>query len=238
MKKFSIAPLFLAPFLACGGGGGGTHVTVDGHTGSGSGSGSAAPCTASATYGSDFGSAGDQFADWDGSAGATGAPGSFEEWGGALNNDTMPDLIQLELYKNSGAITNIQPGTYAIMGDDANYKTCGVCLRIFADVTQQSADTYMATSGTVTISTIGGSGSGSGSDRTYGTFSGSFQNLHFDHVNIGSDFTTTIIGDCTSTVAAGNFSSVLTYSGSATPPPVGHPALHVHTDRALRHRYN
>jgi len=241
MKKFSIAPLFLAPFLACGGGGGGGHITVDGHTGSGSGSGSgsAAPCTASPTYGSDFGSAGDQFADWDGSAAATHPPASFERWGGALNHDTAPDLIQVELYKGPGDFpTAITTGTFQITGDDTNYKTCDVCVRIFGDATMTSADDYMATSGVVTITSLGGSGSGSGSDRTYGTFAGSVQNLHFDHVTIGSDFTSTIVGDCSSTIAAGNFSATLQYGGSAATPPVAHPALHVHSDRALRHRYN
>src|ERR1700712_731969 len=153
MKKFSIAPMFLAPFLACGGGGGGgTHINVDAHSGSGSGSGSAAPCTASATYGSDFGSAGDQFAAWDnGSGSAKTAPGVFEEWDANLNADAAPDGIRLELYRNSGALTAIAPGTYQITGDDAQYKTCGVCVRIFADITQTSADDYLATSGVVTL---------------------------------------------------------------------------------------
>jgi hypothetical protein len=241
MKKFSIAPLILAPFLACGGGSP-TKVTVDGHgSGSGSGSGSAAPCTATATQGSDYGSAADQFAQWDGSASATAAPGSFEEWEGQLNNDTAPDLLRLELYKNSGAITNIAPGTYPIMGDDTNYKTCGVCVRILTDLTTMAyADDYFATSGTVTVTTVGGSGSGSGSARTYGTLSGSFQNLHFDHVMIGSDFTSTIVGDCSSTLASGNFSATIQYGGSAATPPVAHPSLNVHWDNgspALRGRH-
>lgn len=241
MKKFSVAPLFLAPFLACGGGGGGTHVTVDGHTGSGSGSGSAAPCTAAATYGSDFGSAADQFADWsNGSGSATAAPGVSEDWGAALNNDV--DLIQLELYRNSGALTNIAPGTYQIQGDDANYKTCGVCVRILTDATQQNyADDYLATSGTVMISSVGGSGSGSGSDRTYGTLSGSFTNLHFDHVTIAAspDFTSTVVGDCSSTLASGTFSAAIQYGGSNATPPVA-PTLRVHWDGgspALRGRH-
>lgn len=241
MKKFSIAPLFLAPFLACGGGGGGTHVTVDGHTGSGSGSGSgsAAPCTAAATYGSDFGSAADQFAAWDGSATATAAPGSFEQWGAALNADT--DLIQLELYKNSGAITNIAPGTYPIQGDDTNYKTCGVCVRLLTDATSMAyADDYLATSGTVTITSVGGSGTGSGSARTYGTMAGSFQNIHFDHVMIAAspDFTSTIVGDCSSTLASGSFSATISYGGSAATPPIVH-GLNVHWDNvpALRARH-
>jgi hypothetical protein len=244
MKKFSIAPLLFIPILACGGDDGGHHITTPDSnqgSGSGSGSGSAAPCTAAATYGSDFGSADDQLADWsNGSGSATAAPGVFEEWEAALNGDF--DVLALELYRNSGIITNIMPGTYPIMGDDANYKTCGVCVRIYTNETMTDyADDYLATSGVVTISTVGGAGTGSGSDRTYGTLSGSFQNLKLEHVMIAPspDFTSTVVGDCSAMLVSGDFSAVIEYGGSNATPPAA-PSLRVHWDNgapALRGRH-
>jgi hypothetical protein len=101
----------------------------------------------------------------------------------------------------------------------------------------------LATSGVVTISSVGGSGTGSGSARTYGTLAASFQNLKFEHVNIGSDGTSTVVGDCSGTMAAGAFSETIQYGGSNTTPPVAPlaaPTLHVHWDHdapALRGRH-
>jgi hypothetical protein len=235
-KKFSLAPFICIPFLACGSSDSPHHVTTpDSGTGSGSGSGSAAPCTAAAVLPTDFGSAADQLADWDGSG--TTAPGTYEEWFGALNSDV--DYIKLELYAGHGGVTTgLKPGTYAITGDDTNYISCGVCVRMFTDVTQTSGQTpeYFASSGTVTLTSVGsGSGSGSGSDKLYGTFSGSFQNLSFDHVDIGSDFTSTPVGDCTSTLASGTFSADLTMAaGSAAAPSL---KIHWTSAPALRHRH-
>ncbi len=229
-KKFSLTPFICIPFLACGGGGGGGHtvMTVDSGNGSGSGSGSAAPCTVDSALSNDFGSAADQYGEWDGSGSSAAPPGSYEEWDGVLNNDT--DFIRLELFGGFGAIAGgIAPGTYSITGDDTNYATCGVCLRLFGDASQTSADDYFATSGTVVLTTVSsGSGSASGSDVVYGTISGSFQNAMFEHVTIGSDYTSTPIGDCTATLASGTFSTDV-YMGSAAAAPA--PSLKIHWNR-------
>jgi len=106
--------------------------------------------------------------------------------------------------------------------------------------TSITGDDYLASSGVVTLTSVGGSGTGSGSARTYGTFAGSFQNLKLDHVMIGSDGTSTVVGDCSATLASGSFTSIIQYGGSAATPPTA-PALHVHWDRdslALHNRHN
>src|SRR5277367_178127 len=41
------------------------------------------------------------------------------------------EYVQLELWDNQGVFTGttVVPGTYTIMGSDADYNTCGVCVR-------------------------------------------------------------------------------------------------------------
>jgi len=210
-KKSFFAPIICLPLLACGGDDGGHHITTpDSHlgSGSGSGSGSAAPCTATASYGAaDFGSGSDQFAQTDGS-GTTGSNAHTEVWGAFLNQDTAPDEIQLELYAaNGGFGADIVAGTYQITGDDAQYKTCGICVRIFTDIDAQnnSVDDYFASAGTVTLSSVSGA-----------NFAGTLANIKFDHVTIASDFTSTPVGDCTAMLTSGTMGTTLAVgSGSA-----------------------
>lgn len=211
----SLPLVTIVPLLACGGDDGnkvdsGIHVQDSNGSGSGSGSGSNVACTADASYGTaDFGSGSDQFAETSGS-------GNMHTivWGavvGSTSASGMPDAVQLELYANFGAFagSDIHTGTFQLTGDEANYATCGVCLRMFTDLHMQgsdiaSTDDYFATAGTVTLSTITGN-----------TFSGTLSNVTFQHVNIGSDFTSTPVGDCTSTMSAGTMNAPLTVGSAA-----------------------
>ncbi len=71
--------------------------------------------------------------------------------GGELNADA--DLLVVELYAGFGAMSGgIVPGTYALAGDDLNYATCGLCLRLFSEDTEDAG--YFATGGTVTITSV------------------------------------------------------------------------------------
>jgi hypothetical protein len=233
-KKSFFAPIICLPLFACGGDTGG-HITVpDSHLGSGSGSGSGsgpAPCTATASYGAaDFGSGSDQFAQTDGS-GTTGSNAHTEVWGAFLNADAAPDAIQLELYAASGGFTgDIVAGTYPITGGDAQYKTCGICVRIFTDIdaNNNSVDEYLASAGTVTLSSVSGA-----------NFAGTLSNITFDHVTIATDFTSTVVGDCTSTLTSGTMATALAVgSGSAqlTGPIHFGGSIHFTGHLANRHR--
>jgi len=208
----SIPLVPLIPLLACGGDSktpdANIHVIDGSGGGSGSGSGSgSATCTGAATYGAaDFGSGSDQFAETDGSGAM-----HTEVWGAVIGNSgTMPDAVQLELYAGAGAFTgDIKTGTYQLTGADAQYKTCGVCFRMFTDLHMQgsavaSTDQYFATAGTVTLTSVSGN-----------TFSGTVSNITMQHVNIGSDFTSTPVGDCTSTLSSGTMNATLTVGSAA-----------------------
>ncbi|HEY5952411.1 MAG TPA: hypothetical protein VIV40_43230 [Kofleriaceae bacterium] len=218
--KFSILAATAFPLctvaLACGGddGGGGIHV-VDAAMGSGSGSGqkdaAAVTCYVDSMYAPTFGSA-DQFAQTAGS-GASGSNAHTEIWGGALNMDMTPDVLQVELYAGFAAFngTDIMPKTIQLSGDELNYKTCGACVRIFADSTQDnSAAQYFATAGTVTLSSV------------QGTLMGTLSNITLTKVTVADDYTSTPVGDgCTTTITSATMNAMLQMgsgSGSATGP--------------------
>ncbi len=98
-------------------------------------------------------------------------PGRVRMYANA-NGDAMPDIFQLELYKGYTHFAgSIQPGTFTIMGDDLQYSTCGLCARIFTDFDQAtgtpSEQQYLATGGTVTITSITPNLTGSISDVTF-----------------------------------------------------------------------
>jgi hypothetical protein len=71
------------------------------------------------------------------------------------------DHLFVELYEGLGAFSagypTAFPQTYSITGDELQFSTCGVCLRVFVDVDAQGAQTgnaYLATAGTVTLMSI------------------------------------------------------------------------------------
>jgi len=68
------------------------------------------------------------------------------------------DFIQLELWDNTGPFvgTTVHTGTFTISGADADYATCGVCVRGLGDKGATDAKEYFAMSGTVNITAIGG----------------------------------------------------------------------------------
>jgi len=109
----------------------------------------------------------------------TNVPPEFIGYQGTLNADASPDVLDIELYKGFGVFTTgeIRTGTYTITGDEANYATCGVCVLLLADVNTTSGapgSLYMATGGTVNITSV--------SPNITGTLS----NMTFVHVDIDS----------------------------------------------------
>ena len=69
-----------------------------------------------------------------------------------------PDIVVVELWDNYGAFAGgvARTGTFTISGNETDYDTCGVCLLMFANVTNGTATKLLlATSGTVTVTSIG-----------------------------------------------------------------------------------
>ncbi len=210
--------------VACGGGGGskvdsGIHL-IDG-SGSGSGSG---VCNAAASYGTITPTM--EAAQTAGS-GTTGSNAHNEVWVGNLNTDV--DGLQLELYAGFGGFNgvDIKTGTFSLTGSDAQYSSCGICLRLFTNITgsgsqAMSADQYFATGGSVTLTSISGS-----------NFAGSLSNVTLQHVTIDpTTFTSTVVGDCTSTISSGNLAAALQVGSAAFTGTIVEPY-----GETLRHRY-
>ena len=153
-------------------------------------------------------------------SGATGSNAHQETWAGALNTDT--DVLQLELYAGFGGFGSgdIKPGTYQLTGAELNYMTCGVCLRIFTDVTgtgsaAKAKDDYFATGGTVTLTATSGS-----------NFSASISNITMNHVTIDSmTFKSTPVADgCNAAIMSGTLAAPLqaAFTGEGTSWTLAH----------------
>lgn len=74
--------------------------------------------------------------------------------------DARPDYVQVELWDGYGPFAQgvAQPGTYTIAGNNADYRTCGVCVVIFADVdvmTDNATRLLVASSGSVVVRAAG-----------------------------------------------------------------------------------
>jgi hypothetical protein len=109
----------------------------------------------------------------------------------ALNDDQ--DQVVIQLYRGFSVFTagTIQPGSYEIKGEELNYASCGVCVRMFADRLNGGGhplQDMMATGGTLVVTTVGAADSG--------VFQAELKNASFEHVNIdGMSFESTPIGD-------------------------------------------
>ncbi len=113
-------------------------------------------CQATATYGDATigqAAAGGQLTD----ACVATSPPDFINYQGTLNADATPDVLDIELYNGFGVYGNgIATGSVTIAGDEAQYATCGACVLLYADVDAQGmpGSLYMATSGTINVTSI------------------------------------------------------------------------------------
>lgn len=159
----------------------------------------AVTCTADASYSGALTGETANYTPTPADAGDSGAADSYQ-YQGAYNADQ--DVLDIEIYDGYGVFTSgIVPGTYNLTGDDLDYASCGLCVLIIGDQTQSSGDPYMATSGSITITSIGPTG----------TFAGTGTNLKFAHVSIAQDNTMTPVNDgCNSSIASVSFSATVT----------------------------
>ncbi len=191
------AVLALSTFAACGGGSDDApdaRITITPDANTGTPDAPPANCLTATSHGTV--TPGEQLAEADDLAAPT-----FLGYQALLNADTAPDIIGLELYDGLGALAGgIAPGTYTIAGDDLNYISCGLCVRIFTDATEtEIGSQYLATGGTVTITQV--------TPNIQGTMS----NITTETVTIAPDFTSTPVGDgCTSAVTSLAFDAAVT----------------------------
>jgi hypothetical protein len=171
-------------------------------------------------------------------AASSAATGYF--YNAYLDPNANGDLVDLEFYGGSGAFSadggspdgGVTTGTFQIAGPELQYKTCGVCVLVFAN---SGADVYLATGGTVTLTAL------------TPTLTGSVSNATFQHVLIDANYLSTPVGDdCVSKIDSMPFSSMVTAStgarsshlsamqGKALKP--GFASVRVQQLRALHHK--
>jgi hypothetical protein len=125
-----------------------------------------------------------------------------------LEAGTPFDELELQLWAGYGALENgFASGTYPITGDELRYSTCGVCVFLSTDRTDESTyvDDYFATGGTVTLTSVDG------------VLTGSVSGLTFEHVTLDSGDTEPVGDGCDTAVGAATFTAPL------TPPPMNKP---------------
>ena len=104
----------------------------------------------------------------------------------------------------------IQPGTYQITGEELDFATGGVCVRIATNVSSAGQDDdYFATGGTVTITEAG--------SAVGGTLTGTLTNITFHHVTIDPQTGATTQSPDTCTSGLTN----ATFTGTLAAPPTG-----------------
>ena len=120
--------------------------------------------------------------------------------GAPLNQDAMPDILWVDLWDGYGAFENGFPTagtTIQLTGDEAGADTCGACVSVWADATQQSREDYFATGGTLQLTSV-----------SQTSVAGMLTNVTFAHVNIDEQSlaTTPHPDGCTSALTSFSFS--------------------------------
>lgn len=205
-KQFNIASLVCLPLIACGGNNNNSKTvkTVD----SAKAADAAPMCQAAAMYPS-LGNMGYGL-DFPEDTTTTPPTAHAQVMVETLN---ATDVVFLQLNAGFGGFgsADIKPGTYALAGDDLDPTACGLCFYVWpkslngtslsaVDSTYLMSQQYMAVSGSITLTTAGGSANGSN------TISGTVSNVTFKHATIASDGTLTYDPDgCTTSVGSGSF---------------------------------
>jgi hypothetical protein len=76
----------------------------------------------------------------------------------ATATTATPDLVEIDLYDGYGAFngTAAHTGTFTISGAETDFDTCGVCVLLLANISNNTPAKWMlATSGTVTVTSVG-----------------------------------------------------------------------------------
>ncbi|HTL32409.1 MAG TPA: hypothetical protein VL326_04770 [Kofleriaceae bacterium] len=76
----------------------------------------------------------------------------------ATATTATPDDVYIELWDKYGAFNGVaaHTGTFTLSGDDLDWDTCGICVTVMANITNNNATKMLfATSGTVNITAVG-----------------------------------------------------------------------------------
>jgi hypothetical protein len=113
------------------------------------------------------------------------------------------DIVQLELWDGQGAFTGgvVRTGTFTISGAETSYQTCGVCLRAVGDKGTAGQKLYLATGGTVEITSVGVGGT---------TLAAKITNAAFAEVDANN---AKVTGGCTSSLAGSTLSGTIVDTG-------------------------
>lgn len=123
------------------------------------------------------------------------------------------DELELDLFAGFGAFSNgFVTGTFPITGDELNWSTCGLCVFVNTNRTDPMTyeDDYLATGGTVTITAING------------TLTGSVSNLTFEHVTLSQEGSTPAGDSCTTAVAGATFTAPIMPAMNKAGASTGH----------------
>ncbi len=191
MKK---SVLLLGLLVACGGddGDGPTIITPDAPGGGNVDAPPVANCGVETSLSATFTEA-NSFAALEGDPGE-----QILSSGGLLNQDAMPDILDVGFYQG---LPPFQDGFAAkvipLTGNEANFATCGACVLVFANMTENTnvrqAETYFPTGGTLTVESVAGNLKWTISNAT----------LQKVTIDWDGDFTSTPVNDgCTTTLNA------------------------------------
>jgi hypothetical protein len=132
-------------------------------------------------------------------------------WVDVLSSTNPPDAIWIELYEGYGVFetTRLATGTYELIGAEANYASCGVCVTLSAKLnttTFEAAEDYIAIGGTLAVTSLD-------------PFQGTLSNAQFQHIMFTNEGQQVINDGCTTSIAALSFNApVVTnppYTGNA-----------------------
>ena len=120
-----------------------------------------------------------------------------------LNQDAMPDMLLVDLWKGYGAFTSglpTGPMTVQLSGGESSYETCGACITVQTDYTMSgpTGDPYMATAGTLNLTSANAT-----------SIAGTLSNVTFTHVTVDpmSGVTTPSADGCSATLSSVSFSA-------------------------------
>ena len=110
------------------------------------------------------------------------------------------DYVDIELYPGEGVFAggSVRTGTFSLIGAELQYSTCGACVRLFDG---RSAKQFLATGGTLTLTSVSGN------------LTGTLTNVTFVEVTMdGSWVSTPVPGGCTSSITSMSFNTpIVTY---------------------------
>jgi hypothetical protein len=145
--------------------------------------------------------------------------GNQEVWRtiGDLNTDAMPDWIWIELFEGpppdyTTANFPATPFTVQLTGAETDYLKCSTCVSLTTDVNTANTmeleylDDYMATAGSVTITTL--TPTIAGTPATPAMITGTLDNVNFAHVDISMTGTVPNASGCTTSLTSLPFTAM------------------------------